>query len=80
MAANAINCFRFSAGPKGGIVPQPAGDGARGGGGRRKEGQPGAQRVSLLLLQQVAPNPERLPPVGTAIRPDRLPFGTNLTT
>ena len=35
----------------------------------------GAQWVPLLLLQQIAPDPERLPPVGAAIRPDRLPFG-----
>ena len=80
MAANVTSGFPASAGPKGGIVPQPAGDGARGGGGRREEGQPGAQWVPLLLLQQIAPDPERLPPVGTAIRQDRLPFGTNLIT
>ena len=77
VAANAINCLRASAKPKGGIVPQLA-DGARGGGGRREEGQLGAQRVPLLLLQQVAPDPERLPPVGAAVRPDRLPFGAQV--
>ena len=78
MAANATSCFRASAEPKGGIVPQPAGDGARGGGGRREERQPGAQWVPLLLLQQIAPDPERLPPVGAAIRQDRLPFGAQV--
>lgn len=62
----------------GGIVPQQAGDGARGGCGRREEGQPGAQRVPLLLLQQVAPDPERLSPVGAAVRQDRLPFGAQV--
>ena len=78
MAANATSCFRSSAGPKAGIVPKPAGDGARGGGGRREEGQPGAQRIPLLLLQQIAPDPERLPPVGTAVRQDRLLFGAQV--
>ena len=78
MAANATSCLMASAEPKAGIVPQPAGDGARGGGGRREEGQPGAQRVPLLLLQSVAPDPERLPPVGAAVRQDRLPFGVQV--
>ena len=78
MAANATSCFRSSAGPKAGIVPQQAGNGTRGGSGRREEGQPGAQRVPLLLLQQVAPDPERLPPVGAAIRQHRLPFGAQV--
>ena len=49
----------------------------RGGGGRRDEGQPGAQRVPLLLLQ-VATDRERLPPVGAAVRQDRLPFGAQV--
>ena len=78
MAANATSCLRASAEPKGGIVPQPAGDGARGGGGRREERQPGAQWVPLLLLQQIAPDPERLPPVGAAVRQDCLPFGAQV--
>ena len=78
VAANATSCLRASAEPKGGIVPQPAGDGARGGGGRREERQPGAQWVPLLLLQQIAPDPERLSPVGTAVRQDCLPFGAQV--
>jgi hypothetical protein len=32
----------------------------------------------LLLLQQIAPAPERLPQVGAAIRQDRLPFGAQV--
>ena len=78
MAANATSCLMASAEPKAGIVPQQAGDGARGGGGRREEGQPGAQWVPPLLLQQIAPDPERLPPVGAAVRQDRLPFGAQV--
>ena len=78
VAANATSCLRASAEPKASIVPQHAGDGARGGGGRREEGQSGAQRVPLLLLQSVAPDPERLPPVVAAVRPDRLPFGAQV--
>lgn len=65
-------------GVAGSILPQQAEDGARGGSGRREEGQPGAQRVPLLLLQQVAPNLERLSPIGAAIRQDRLPFGAQV--
>ena len=38
----------------------------------------GAQWVPLLLLQQIAPDPERLPPVGAAVRQDRLPFGAQV--
>ena len=60
------------------IGPQPAGDGARGGGGRREEGQPGAQRVPLPLLQPVAPDPGRLPEVGAAVRQHRLPGGAQM--
>ena len=78
MAANATSGFPASAGPKGGIVPQLVGDGARDGSGRREESQPGAQGVPLLLLQQVAPDPERFPPVGAAVRQDYLPFGTQV--
>lgn len=40
-------------GVAGGIVAQQAGDGARGGGGRCEEGQPGAQRVLLLSITQI---------------------------
>jgi len=54
VAANATNCFRASAGPKGGIVPQLAGEGARGGVGRCEERQPGAQRVPPLLKAGVS--------------------------
>ena len=65
-------------GVAGGIVRQPAGDGTWGGGGRCNEGQPGTQRVPLLLLQPVAPDPERLPPIGAAVRQDRLPLGAQV--
>ena len=50
---------------------------AQRGGGRREEGQPGAHRVPQLL-QQIAPDPEPLPPVEAAIRQDRLPCGAQV--